>query len=164
MWSIQPTAVVTKVSSISGYSVRAPNVWLGQISRFAVVGAVATLVHVSVALLVTSVFALAPLVANLAGFCVAVAVSFWGHLWVTFRVKEPRRQHLYRFIVLSLTSLSASSLITATLTYLGGSMFVAMSFVTLIVPGVSFFAAKLWAFATITAQAGVLESKNGEPS
>lgn len=162
MLSIRRTVVVNKVPSISGYSVRAPDVWLGQISRFAIVGAVATLVHVFVALAVSSHFAFAPLVANLAGFCVAVAVSFWGHLRVTFRVAEPQRQHLYRFVVLSLASLAASSLITVVIIYLGGSMIVAMCLVTLIVPGVSFFAARLWAFAITPGHSAGPVSENGK--
>jgi len=152
------------MSSMSELTVRVHSAWIGQITRFAVVGAAATLIHVVVALLVTSAFALAPLVANLAGFSVAVAVSFWGHLRVTFRVEKPQRQHLYRFIVLSLVSLAVSSLITATWTYWGGSMIVAMSFVTLIVPSMSFVAARLWAFATVTGRAAALDSKNGGPS
>ncbi len=164
MWSTRPTVVTNRMSSMSGLIVRAHGVWVGQITRFAVVGAMATLVHVVVALLVTSTIALAPLVANLAGFSVAVAVSFWGHLRVTFKVEKPQRQHLYRFIVLSLISLAVSSLITAACTYWGGSMIVAMSFVTLIVPGVSFLVARFWAFAIVTGRAAVLDSKNGEPS
>ena len=125
-------------------------VWLGQIARFAVVGVAATLTHVVVALLVTTMTGLAPLLANLAGFGVAVFVSFWGHLRVTFRVSDPQPQHLFRFIVLSLVSLVVSSLITALCTRAGGGMGLAMGLVTLIVPGASFLAARLWAFTNIT--------------
>ena len=130
--------------------------WLDQLARFAAVGVVATLTHVAVALLATYQFALPPLQANLAGFIVAVGVSFQGHLRVTFRVKNPQRYHLYRFIVLSVTSLAISSLITAIGTRNGGDMWLVMVFVALIVPLSSFFVARLWAFAipavVVTAQ------------
>lgn len=121
--------------------------WLDQLARFAVVGVIATLTHVAVALLATYQFALPPLQANLAGFIVAVGVSFQGHLRVTFRVRNPQRYHLYRFMVLSVTSLAISSLITAIGTRNGGDMWLAMVLVALIVPLSSFFVARLWAFA-----------------
>ena len=114
-------------------------VWLGQLGRFAIVGLAATLTHVAVAL--------SPLQANLAGFIVAVALSFQGHLRVTFQVKAPQQYHLYRFVVLSLASLAISSLITAVGTRNGGDMRLVMAFVALIVPVASFFIARLWAFA-----------------
>ncbi|WP_237272742.1 GtrA family protein [Sulfitobacter sp. M220] len=122
-------------------------VWLGQLGRFAIVGLAATLTHVAVALLTTYQFALSPLQANLAGFIVAVALSFQGHLRVTFQVKAPQQYHLYRFVVLSLASLAISSLITAVGTRNGGDMRLVMAFVALIVPVASFFIARLWAFA-----------------
>ncbi len=149
--------------AVSAWTNRTPSVWLAQLTRFAVVGLLATAIHIAVALMVTSVFSLAPLTANLSGFCAAVAVSFWGHLRVTFRVKEPQRQHFYRFVVLSLASLAVSSLITAIWTSLGGSMVVAMGLVALIVPIMSFLAARLWAFAVLTSQSTASGPKSGEP-
>jgi len=133
---------------------------LGQMSRFACVGIAATLTHVIVALAATWAFELAPLAANFLGFCVAVSVSYWGHLRITFRVPNPQRQHLYRFAVLSLGSLAVSSLITATMTALGASITVTMIAVGLIVPVASFIAARLWAFTTINCQA---PPKTGDP-
>ena len=121
--------------------------WLGQLARFAVVGVAATITHVAVALLATYQFAIPPLQANLAGFIVAVGVSFQGHLRVTFRVENPQRYHLYRFLVLSVMSLAISSLITAIGVLNGADMRLVMVFVALIVPLSSFFIARLWAFA-----------------
>lgn len=137
--------------SDSASLIRTGAVWPGQIARFAVVGVAATLTHVCVALMVTAMTGLPPLLANLAGFSVAVLVSFWGHLRVTFRVPDPQPQHLVRFIILSLVSLAVSSMITAICTRAGGGMGLAMGLVTLIVPGASFLAARLWAFTTVTA-------------
>ncbi len=127
--------------------------WPRQIGRFAVVGLVATLTHVGVALLAKYLCDLSPLNANLAGFTVAVGVSFQGHLRVTFRVQNPRWRHLYRFVVVSLASLAISSLITAACTRNGGDMKLAMAMVALIVPATSFLAARLWAFAALAVTA-----------
>lgn len=128
-------------------------VWLGQCGRFAIVGMAATLTHVGIALLTTYLFVLSPLQANLAGFILAVGVSFQGHLRVTFRVQNPQWRHLYRFIVLSVTSLAVSSLITAVCTRSGGDMRLAMALVALIVPASSFLAARLWVFAVLAVTA-----------
>ena len=123
---------------------------IGQITRFACVGVAATLTHVVVALAVTWAFGFPPLLANFIGFCVAVFVSFWGHLRVTFRVANPQRRHLFRFTILSLVSLAVSTAITAAMTALGASMTMAMFAVGVVVPLASFLAARLWAFAATT--------------
>jgi len=128
-------------------------VWLGQLGRFAIVGVAATLTHVGVALLTTYLFALSPLQANLAGFTVAVGVSFQGHLHVTFRVQDPQWRHLCRFIVLSVTSLAVSSLITALCTRSGGNIRLAMTLVAGVVPASSFLVARLWVFAGLAVAA-----------
>ncbi|SEM90549.1 Putative flippase GtrA (transmembrane translocase of bactoprenol-linked glucose) [Loktanella fryxellensis] len=127
----------------SGSPVR---VWLGQARRFAGVGAIATLVHVGVALLATHLLALLPLLANLAGFIAAVAVSYAGHARYTFRVGQPDRRHLRRFMALSLVSLAVSSLVTALWTRNGGQMWQGMALVAATVPAVSFLVSRLWIF------------------
>ena len=128
-------------------------VWLGQLGRFAVVGVAATLTHVGVALLATYLFGLPPLQANLAGFIIAVGLSFQGHLRVTFRVKDPQWWHLCRFIVLSVTSLAVSSLITAVCMRNGGDMRLAMALVAGVVPASSFLVARIWVFAGLAVTA-----------
>ena len=66
---------------------------------------------------------------------------------LAFRVENPQRYHLYRFLVLSVMSLAISSLITAIGVLNGADMRLVMVFVALIVPLSSFFIARLWAFA-----------------
>lgn len=55
------------------------------IFRFGIVGVAATLVHMLVALVLLNLFAMAPLPANIIGFCAAFLVSFGGHSYWTFR-------------------------------------------------------------------------------
>ena len=123
---------------------------IAEMLRFGAVGIVATLTHAVVALLVTAAFDLAPLFANLAGFSLAVILSFLGHLRITFRIQQPHTKHLFRFIALSLLSLGVSSSITALWTQNGGSMNMAMVLVVLIVPPCSYIAARFWAFDKVT--------------
>lgn len=140
---------MNRMTVTTGFDMRRHGPLLGQITRFACVGVAATLTHVGVALAVAWVFVLSPLQANFLGFCVAVLVSYWGHLRVTFRMANPQRRHLFRFSVLSLASLGVSSAITAAVTSFGASMTVAMGAVGVVVPVASFFAARLWAFSEI---------------
>lgn len=57
---------------------------LCRVARFGAVGLVATVVHWLVTVALTESLQLAPLIANAAGWGVAVAVSFTGHWCVTF--------------------------------------------------------------------------------
>lgn len=118
-----------------------------QVLRFAGVGVVATAIHIFSALCVKGLFDITALSANFAGFSVAVLVSFIGHAKFTFRVDEPNRQHLRRFLFLSLTSLLISSTITAAATSIGASFAVAMLCVGIVVPAASFLGSKYWAFS-----------------
>lgn len=149
MWFIPYMATATNMISSLTATCRLQCTGLGQVLRFAGVGVAATLTHILVALLTASVFALAPLLSNFAGFSVAVAVSFWGHLRITFQVQNPRPQHFYRFVTLSIVSLIVSSLLTASWIRQGGDMLGAMGLVAIVVPGLSFLAARLWTFVAI---------------
>lgn len=117
-----------------------------QVVRFGVVGIAATMVHVSMALIVHYRIGLSPNLSNLAGYLSAVLVSFFGQALFTFRVQRLRRYHLGRFIVVSLLAFCASSLITVVITSLGGSFALAMAVVAVAVPVASFLASKLWTF------------------
>jgi putative flippase GtrA len=55
------------------------------IFRFAIVGVVATLTHMLLALTLLNLGGLPPLPANILAFCVAFFVSFAGHSFWTFR-------------------------------------------------------------------------------
>lgn len=136
--------------------------WRVQSLRFAGVGVVATLTHVLVALAASSVLELAPLAANLAGYSVAVMVSFWGHLRVTFKVHDPHVQHLLKFILLATMSLAISSLVTSICTSTGHGIGVAMAAVAVIVPGASFLAARLWVFVPVTEKSSLSGPHCGE--
>ena len=119
-----------------------------QIRRFVGVGLLAAVIHVSTALLVASLFGVSPVVANLAGFAVAVGVSYLGHARVTFEKDARDRRQLLRFVTLALAGLVLSSGITALVcSALGGPLLAAQVAVAVAVPMLSFVGSKFWAFA-----------------
>lgn len=114
---------------------------------FAVVGGVATLVHVALALAVREGLGLSPLSANLAGYCAAVGVSYLGNARLTFRRPTRNRAQFGRFLAVSLAALALNQ----TLVYLlvekaGWPFWLALGPVVVIVPALSFVLSKLWAF------------------
>lgn len=121
-----------------------------RLARFTGVGAVATLVHVAVALVTAPVMG-DPRLANLAGFCAAFAVSYLGHFHMTFRLgAEPGARHdvhLARFLAVSLLSLGLSSGLVAWLTVgIGLSFALTMGVVAGTVATVNCALSNLWAF------------------
>ena len=120
-----------------------------QIKRFISVGVVATLVHVSVAMLVESIFNFTPQVANFVGFCSATGLSYLGHTIFTFDGDGRHAVNLPRFIVVAIAGLIASSVITyIVITVLNGPFSLAMMMVVVVVPSLTFLGLKFWAFST----------------
>ncbi|MEO1676887.1 MAG: GtrA family protein [Pseudomonadota bacterium] len=120
-----------------------------QLLRFLGVGVVATLVHVSVALLATG--AGVPLHrANLTGFATAFLVSYAGHFRVTFGLAGTgalHGVHLPRFLAVSAVSLGLSTgLVEGLGVRAGAPAVVVMAAIAVVVPGVTFALSRLWAF------------------
>lgn len=121
---------------------------LSQLARFAGVGGLATVLHVAVALFLREAAGAPELWANFAGFCAAVALSYAGHARVTFDVALRPALQLPQFVVVSGLGLATSTAIVWLVTEkLGGSFVLAMAFVALAVPGVTFLALRSWVFA-----------------
>lgn len=121
---------------------------LSQITRFTGIGAIATLVHMGVALLCSSLFGFEPQPANFAGFCAAVGVSYLGHGRVTFYTNLKHRFHAPRFLTASVLALGLSSGLTQVITVkLGHPLAFAMIAMAVVVPLSSFFLYKFWVFS-----------------
>lgn len=117
-----------------------------QVLRFFGVGAVATGVHVFIAMVVDVVFSPAPLLSNFCGFSTAVFFSYIGHTRITFAVQPRHGLHFPRFLFVSLLSLTLSSLITWWGAVKLEAPFAAtMLVVAIAVPLLSFLLLKLWA-------------------
>jgi putative flippase GtrA len=127
-----------------------------QLLRFAGVGIAATMVHVAIAAVAGLAFGFEPFVANFIGFAVAFGLSYLGHFHLTFALRAGHRQHLVRFLVLSLAGLAASSgtiwLMTVRLDL---PPLLAFAAVGVVVPLVSFLLARSWAFNASRSNGGV---------
>lgn len=122
-----------------------------QIVRFLMVGVGATLVHYLVALaaarfLVPQI----PYLANLAGFLVAVGVSYFGHLRFTYRVAHDdshHRRRLPRFVVTAVSGLVFSQLVLAFVTEAARlPLWLGLAIAAAAVPAVTFVLGRLWVF------------------
>jgi putative flippase GtrA len=121
---------------------------LTQIFRFGFVGGLATLAHVLTAMAAQAMFNLPVQGANLAGFCVAVFVSYLGHMRFTFAVQKGSGAQFLRFVVLSgLSLMTSSATVWLITTKLGASFATAMVAVAVLVPAASFVAMRLWVFS-----------------
>jgi len=118
-----------------------------QIARFAGVGALATAVHVGVALIAAQALGLAPQIANAAGFCAAVLLSYVGHGRWVFDTDLRHTLHGPRFLATALLGLAVSSSITHAVTiWMGAPFAVAMAIVALMVPACTYVMCKIWVF------------------
>ncbi len=118
-----------------------------QLFKFAGVGAVATLLHVTVALLASGFFGLAPQAANVCGFCSAVALSYFGQGRLTFEQELKHSFHGPRFLATALTGLVVSSTVTELVAVWYGAPFaVAMALVAIAVPLTTYVLCRFWVF------------------
>lgn len=117
-------------------------------------GITATAVHAVLFVLAIELLALAPMLANLVAFMVALGVSFLGHFHWTFRPEgaAPARRGsggaLARFLVVALIGLALNSAVVyVVIDRLGWPYQVALVLMVSAVPAVVFVLSKLWAFA-----------------
>ena len=113
---------------------------------FALVGVTATLVHVATALLAKSVLGASPMMANFAGYSLAVLVSFAGNARLTFDGTLTTGPFV-RFLAVSLAGLGANQAIVWLLANrLGWPFAAALAVVVVVVPVFTFVLSKLWVF------------------
>ena len=122
---------------------------VGQALRFAIVGLLASAVHVGAALWLIERGGLVVLVANALAFLLAVLVSYGGnHAW-TFRRRGGHERHFPRFLAIAVLGLALNQAIVFTAVTVAGLAYLyAIGIVVLAVPGLTFLAIRHWAFAT----------------
>jgi len=118
-----------------------------QLAWFAAVGVTATLTHFATAMFALSYFACSLLCANLLGYCLAVAVSIFGHSYLTFRSRLTR-QVVQRFLVVSLVTLLISQGLLASIQDMLPS-YVALALAVVVIPALTFVLNKLWVFTLV---------------
>ncbi|MGJ8624912.1 MAG: GtrA family protein [Yoonia sp.] len=120
---------------------------IAQMTRFLGIGGLATLVHVTAALLGRELLALSEVMANGLGWLAAVTISYFGHLRITFRVDPEHTAQLPRFLFMSVGGLLVSSGAVALVTMAGGDFIFAMGSVAVLVPMASYILMQIWVFA-----------------
>lgn len=123
----------------------------GQLLRFLLVGAAATCAHYVVALI--SANAINLYAANLLGYLMAVAISYFGHQRFSFRLAAEavsHREQLPRFVLVSLSGLALSYLILLLVREaFGASAWLSLAAAVGLVPVYTFLANKYCVFAPI---------------
>ena len=121
---------------------------VGQVAWIVMVGCAAAATHWLVVVLTVSGLNLPPLLANVAGWLIAFAVSFAGHYTLTFRhQKAPLGQALRRFFLVSAAGFGINEAAYAVLlqaTSLRYDILLALILVGIAV--MTFFLGRLWAF------------------
>lgn len=119
---------------------------VGRIVRFGLVGIVATLVHMSVALGLANLFAVPLQAANLSAFLVAFTVSFAGHHRLTFRSRHSVRRTMPRFAATATTGYAASAAVLSLGTTLPLSQDLRLVIAACVIPFVSYLANRFLVF------------------
>ena len=115
---------------------------------FAVVGLAATAVHALCSLGARELGHLSAIQATFVGYLCSVGVSYLGNARFTFGRPALHGVQFARFLVVSLIGLGANLAITWLLVNrLGWPFKAALAVVVVVIPALSFAAAKLWAFA-----------------
>ena len=121
---------------------------MGQVAWFVVVGCAAAATHWLVVVVTVSGLQIAPLVANIAGWLVAFAVSFAGHYTLTFRQqKAPFSQALRRFFLVSAAGFSINEAAYAWLLHVTTLRYdILLALILVAVAVATFVLGRLWAF------------------
>jgi putative flippase GtrA len=118
-----------------------------RIVRFGMVGVAATLTHIVVANAVLALVTGSAYVASAVGFAVAFAVSYLGHYHFTFAKDNGHGQSLPRFFLVALTGFLGSLLVLKVIaTQAAIPQAVSLTLSILVIPGLTYLAARIWAF------------------
>ena len=120
---------------------------LWPLARFSAVGAIATVVHIGVAMIAVVVAGVNPTVGATIGFLSAFIVSYVGHFRFSFAASGRYRDYLLKFAVSSLASflLSTTAVWLAT-TVLGVDYKPVLIALAIIVPVCNYLMNRFWVF------------------
>ena len=119
---------------------------LKQFSKFATVGAVGTLVHYVVLILMVSGLALSPILGTSTGALAGALVNYVLNHHYTFGGGASHARALPRFMLMAAVGLGLNATIVGMLTHFGIHYLVAQVLATGIVLVVNYLVSKLWIF------------------
>jgi putative flippase GtrA len=148
---MRPVAAVTESIDLKARAVRE----LRTATRFGLIGATATMIHVSMVWVLVAKTNAPVLLANLIAFALAFGVSFYGnYVWTFGRPGKPRRA-LARFVIIALLAFAANNaLLALMLTFAWFSPSASAVSAAAVVPVVSFFGSRFWSFSNQTVPDG----------
>lgn len=113
---------------------------------FGSVGAVSALVHMTVFALMRHT--MNPEWANVFGFTIAFAVSYWGHRWLSFKdTTTSTSQNLPRFAITALAGFASNELCFMAFVYgFDWSVWPALVLAMVIAAGQTYLLSRWWAF------------------
>lgn len=118
-----------------------------RITRFGIVGVTALVTHMAVAWLVLERLTASPYAASLIGFLVAFCVSFLGHHHFTFAEEQGYVKTLPRFFAVAVSGFLTSLVVLKAVESHGLPKTVSLMVSILVIPALTYVAARLWAFA-----------------
>ena len=117
--------------------------------RFGLTGALATVTHVTVFVLLVELMQLRPVIASVPAFGVAVGVSYFLNYRWTFTASGPHRVMLPRFVLVSVTGLVLNLLITYLFVDVWGLWYgLALMVIIMVIPLSTYLLSKFWVFQT----------------
>jgi putative flippase GtrA len=120
-----------------------------EVSRFTVVGILATLTYLIASNAMMFLAGMNPVIASVGAYLLGMIVSFFGQSRITFRVGQVSLSHYYRFAVLSFFGLLFSYLsVILVVDYFGQHPFWATIATVVIIPAASYVIMKVWVFAS----------------
>lgn len=118
--------------------------------RFALVGTLGAIVHVSTVMLLVSHLQIHPLSANVLGFLLGFHVSYFGHRYWTFSETNVSHQVAFpRLLVLQIFNFIANETMFYILLSLHLPYVLALLIVLCILPAMTFTVSRLWIFTTV---------------
>lgn len=128
----------------------------GRVLRFGVVGIAATLIYVVAAMFADEWLGFTVVAGAIFGQAASTAVSYFGHLYYSFRVKSDHRVFLWRFVLVSLLTLALNVGVSWVLTQVfGASHRIAIIVVAILIPITNYLCNRFWVFLP-----GVQEAAN----
>jgi putative flippase GtrA len=116
--------------------------------RFALIGLLATGLHAGVAVGMLTFTPVSVFVANLAGFLIAVSISFFGHFYWSFNSTRSMRSAAPRFFTMAILGFLINMMVLALLmrVFPQGMIIGKLLFSILVMPLSTYFLGRLWVF------------------
>ena len=120
---------------------------LGRMVRFGFVGTIAAATYAAVTFAIAELRIADPVVASVIGYFCAALISYFGHLYYSFRVTPDHRTFLWRFaitvVVTSGMTVGCTWLMTEYWSY---PAWAAVLAVTLLIPATNYVCGRFWVF------------------